>query len=382
MKGRTILATALLLLFLVVIGVTIWGISYTNSPDFCDSCHIIQPYVDAWQNSTMGQHGVNCIDCHFEPGIIGYGRGKIYSLMKLAEWGTRDYDRPPPTTELLTNSACLQSGCHDGVVTKGAENYLDPKYFPVTEGDNAATTVYFPHDFHINEAHLKCADCHSAVVHGTDLIDKPQAELDPEFCSNCHAGDLAPQLFGDIKLSGREHPGVPKIDTAIWRNIHWRFADGPGEYNGEQYDKVEKQTCLACHDEPAKAKNCKSCHFAEVPEFSPTNETQEASAAPLGMFGMVIGMFLLTLVPYPKVKRYIFEGWIVVVLAVAVLTTDVYAFIKIIQVVAQTTEGNRGLGPVTIWIAYLLASASLLTFLFHQGVLKPRRRKLRRDGRG
>ena len=188
-------------------------------------------------------------------------------------------------------------------------------------------------------------------------------------------------LFGEFKLSGREHPGVPKIDTAIWKNIHWRFAEGPGEYKGVQYDQVEKQTCMACHDTPEKAKNCKSCHFAEVPEFTPTNEAQEASAAPLIMFGLVIGMFLLTLVPYPKVKRFIFEGWIAVIVAVVVLATDVYTFIKIIQVIAVTSEGGRNLGPVTIWIAYLLASASLLIFLFHQGVLKPRRRKLRRDGR-
>jgi hypothetical protein len=86
-------------------------------------------------------------------------------------------------------------------------------------------------------------------------------------------------------------------------------------------------------------------------------------------------------VPYPKVKRFIFEGWIAALLAVAVFATDIYAFIKILQVVADTTTGGRDIGPVTIWIAYLLASASLLIFLFHQGVLKPRRRKLRRNGR-
>ncbi len=376
MKGRSILAAALLVLFIVIIGLTVWGIDYTSSSDFCDSCHIIQPYVDTWKQSAMGQAGVECIDCHFEPGVIGYGRGKIYSLMKLVEYGTGQYERKPPTTELLTNSACLQKGCHDGVITPGADNYLDPKYFPVREGEDAASTVYFPHQFHIETANLKCADCHSGIVHGAELVDKPQAQLDPEFCANCHTGDIAPILFGNIKLSGREHPGVPKIDTAIWRNIHWRFAGGPGEYKGEHYDQIEKKTCMACHDEPYKAKNCKSCHSAEVPEFSVANETQEASAAPLTMFGLVIGIFLVTLVPYPKVKRFIFEGWIAAGLAVIVLATDVYAFVKVIEVVSSATEGEHSIGPVTIWIAYLLASASLLVFLFHQGVLKPRRRRL------
>ncbi len=382
MKGRSILATALLVLFIAIIGLTAWGVSYTNKPDFCNSCHIIEPFVDKWETSSMGQAGVTCVKCHFEPGIIGYGRGKVYSMMKLIEYGTGQQDVKPQSAELLTNSACLQEGCHQGVADSEHEAYLDPLDFPVVDTTNAANVVYFPHDFHVNEAQKKCAECHSGVVHGAELTGgKAQAKTDPEYCSTCHDGQTAPQLFGEIELSGREHPGIPKLDTGIWKNIHWRFAKGPGEYEGQQYDQIEKDTCLVCHDEPAEAKGCNRCHFIRPPEFSPTTETQEASAAPLAMFGMVIGVFLLTLVPYPKAKRFIFEGWLAVVLSVAVLATDVYAVYKVFEVVGSTTEGSREIEPVTLWISYLLLSASLLIFLFHQGVLKPRRRKLRRDGR-
>jgi nitrate/TMAO reductase-like tetraheme cytochrome c subunit len=384
MKGRSILAVLLLVLLVAIGGFVVWGVRYTNSPNFCKSCHIIEPYVEAWQKSYMGgKLGVTCIDCHFEPGVLGYVRGKIYSLMKLTEYGTRDFDRPPPSADLLTNSACLQ--CHGNepnLKVPGGHNVVDPNSptYPkiaVVDQYNPSNTIMFPHDFHVNKVQIKCSDCHSAVVHGTELIkDKPQAKASPEFCSSCHSGDIAPILFGTIKPSGREHPGAPKIDTAVWRNNHWRLANGPGEINGVQYDKIEKQTCLACHKEPTEAKNCKSCHFHSEPVFSPTQETQRASAAPLGMFGLVIGIFLVTLVPYPKVKRFIFEGWIAAILAAVVLATDVYAAYKVFAVVLDTTSGSRQIGPVTLWIAYLLASASLLTFLFHQGVLKPRRRRL------
>ena len=148
-----------------------------------------------------------------------------------------------------------------------------------------------------------------------------------------------------------------------------------------QYDKIEKQTCLACHKEPTEAKNCKSCHFHTAPTFTPTQEAQRASGAPLGMFGLVIGVFMLTLVPWPKAKRFIFEGWIAVLMAVAVLATDVYAFYHVIMDVADTTTGSREVGPLPLWIAYLLASASLLIFLFHKGVLKPRGSRLSQHDR-
>lgn len=392
MKGRSILAAVLLVLFIGVVAVTVWGVRYTNSPDFCSSCHIIKPYVDAWNKSYMGGgqlsggRRVTCVDCHFEPGVIGYFRGKIYSLMKLAEYGTRNYETPPPSADLLTSSSCL--ACHGSDRRPDFEdghNVVDPSdpTYPkiaVTDQYNPNNTIFFPHDFHVNTVQIQCADCHSAVVHGTELIkDKPQADNTSEFCSSCHSGDIAPILFGDIKLSGREHPGVPKIDTAIWRNQHWKVAKGPADIDGVRYEKIERDTCLACHAEPTEAKNCKSCHFHSEPLFTATVETQRQSAGPLAMFGLVIGIFLLTLVPYPKAKRFIFEGWIALIVGVAVVASDVYAFYMVMKQVLVTTEGSREIGPVTLWIAYLLASASLLIFLFHQGVIKPRRR--RKSGR-
>jgi hypothetical protein len=100
------------------------------------------------------------------------------------------------------------------------------------------------------------------------------------------------------------------------------------------------------------------------------------------MFGLVIGVFLVTLVPWPGVKRYIFEGWIAVILGAVVFITDIYAFWKIIDSVFEVTTGSREIGPLPLWIAYILASTSLLIFLFHQGVLKPRRRRLSQNDRG
>lgn len=422
MNGRAILGGLVIILFLTIGIATAFGIRYTNKTEFCESCHIIQPYAETWKTSFMGNpdgplggKNVKCIDCHFEPGVLGYARGKIYSLMKLMEYGSQSYDVPPPSADLLTNSSCLQ--CH-GKADERKEGYekatsvtdpSDPSYPRIAVTDQyglgtssatsepllsdssqaaaaadqyslGATTIYFPHDFHVSKVQLKCADCHSGVVHGDELMkDKAQASATPEFCQTCHSGDVAPIIFGQIKLSGREHPGVPKIDTAVWRNNHWKLAQGPGEVAGLKYDQIDKQTCLACHKEPTEAKNCKSCHFHNEPVFAASFETQRASAAPLGMFGLVIGVFLLTLVPWPRAKRFIFEGWIAVILGTLVFVTDIYAFWKVIDSAFEITTGSREIGPLPLWIAYILASTSLLIFLFHQGVLKPRRRRLSRN---
>jgi len=402
-------AVLAVVLSLVVVGI-LFGVRYTNSPEFCESCHIIKPYKDAWAKSSMGQAGVECVDCHFEPGVIGYVRGKIYSLMKLTEYGTRSYDVPPPSAELLTNSSCLQ--CHEPIadeedpaypsdltVNGGIDLVVDHDGETIRLKDlmgpaaSAAQYQYdvainFPHDFHVNEAQKKCAECHGAVVHGTELVKTPQAARDPDYCSNCHDGDVAPIIFGEIELTGREHPGAPKIDTAIWKNQHWRLAKGPSTLDGGEvdaagnpvvYEQIEKQTCLACHDEPSEAKGCKNCHFPSVPSFAPSNDAQAASAAPLTMFGLVIGTFLLTMVPYTKVKRFIFEDWIAVAIALVVIVSDVYAVAVVFREVFTVEAGSREIGPVALWIAYIMASASLLIFLFHQGVLKPRRRRLSGD---
>src|SRR6476646_219390 len=40
---------------------------YSMQPDFCRSCHIMEPYYEAWHQST--HKGVACTMCHFEPGI-------------------------------------------------------------------------------------------------------------------------------------------------------------------------------------------------------------------------------------------------------------------------------------------------------------------------
>src|SRR5512140_322813 len=57
---------ALAVLLLLGIGMGAMA-EYTMQPEFCRSCHIMEPYYTAWHSST--HKNVPCVDCHFEPGL-------------------------------------------------------------------------------------------------------------------------------------------------------------------------------------------------------------------------------------------------------------------------------------------------------------------------
>lgn len=383
MKGLKIIGAALLVVMVAFGGYIVWGINYTSSPEFCRSCHATEEYVATWEHSSMGQAGVGCTDCHFEEGTMGYVRGKVYSLIKLTEQKLGNENNPPKSAHLLTNSSCLQ--CHGNernpeyAAARNVQDSKDPTYpkIKVVDPGDPEKSLPFPHEFHVNRAKVACADCHSGVAHGAELTggEERQAKADASFCANCHTGDTAPILFGPIKESGKIHPGQPNIDTAVWRNNHWKLTYAAGEINGAQYDKISKETCLTCHEEPTRDKKCKSCHFYEEPEFAPSSETKQESKWPIGMLILVAAMWSATLLP-SKARRFVYEGWIALLVGTAVVISDVYVLFKVIAGVGETTAGANEVGPTTLWVSYIMASLSLIILLFHQGVLKPRRRRL------
>ncbi|MCL5942453.1 MAG: NapC/NirT family cytochrome c [Actinobacteria bacterium] len=342
--------------------VTAWGFRETSKPRFCSSCHLIQPFEATWEKSTHKTYGVVCIDCHFEPGAVGYSKGKIYSFIKLTQFAAGQTERKPEAAKLVLRSACLQ--CHEYI-----RDPQDPRYPKniVVQG------ITFPHDFHLNVANLTCADCHSALVHGPELVgpEKPQAAADPAFCSKCHTGDIAPILFGPIEPVGREHPGAPKIDVKVWRNIHWRMAKGPATVDGVSYDKIEKDTCLACHQEPTVAKVCKGCHFARVPEFTASIAAEKASLFPVGLFFYLFVLFMVAVILRGRDKERFFSSLALRLIAVAVILSDAYVVYLIVRDVLHSQAGAHEIGPTTVWVSYLLLSVAMVGLLLFEAGLLP-----------
>ncbi|HZJ02933.1 MAG TPA: NapC/NirT family cytochrome c, partial [Thermoleophilia bacterium] len=140
MKRMPLIVGILLIVIVVLVGS---GLAYTSSPSFCSSCHTIAPFAEAWVGSSHEQVGVGCIDCHFEPGAVGYIKGKTYSVIKLAQWVIGETERKPEAARTIVAGACRH--CHP-----------DPQ------------ATFIPHAFHTEKANLECTECHSGVAHGSE----------------------------------------------------------------------------------------------------------------------------------------------------------------------------------------------------------------------
>jgi nitrate/TMAO reductase-like tetraheme cytochrome c subunit len=339
-----LLDVALIAVLVVLAG---WALNYTSQPSFCSSCHPIEPFRVSWEGSSHEQAGVSCTDCHFEPGAFGYMSGKLYSVMKLVQWVGGQYDEKPEAHRTVVAGSCRH--CHE-----------------------APTATFLPHASHADKANLACVECHSGVVHGAELVgeQKPQAAADPAFCGKCHTGEFAPILFGEIEPVGREHPGAPKIDVNVWRNLHWRVAAAPAVIDGMPYDRIEPDTCLACHPEPTQARTCKACHFSRVPEFRVSTQAKQASGLPLGILGVTMLLFGITVALRPDEKRNFFTSRWMQIFVGALALSDVVIVYLIVRDSLLRETGSVEIGPTTVWITYLLVSIAIILLVLYQGVIR------------
>ena len=107
---------AFVLLLILLVGGAGW---YTSRSEFCNSCHIMEPYYSSWKEST--HKDVPCIDCHFAPGFGGKIRGKMLGLVQLAKYVTQS-EGPRPAAE-VPDASCLRSGCHETRLLSGRVEY-------------------------------------------------------------------------------------------------------------------------------------------------------------------------------------------------------------------------------------------------------------------
>ena len=88
-------------LFLLLFG----SMEYTSRSEFCNTCHYMEPFYIAWKNST--HRDVDCITCHYAPGIASTFEGKIKGLEQLFKYATQSYRRSKPWAE-IPDASCLR----------------------------------------------------------------------------------------------------------------------------------------------------------------------------------------------------------------------------------------------------------------------------------
>jgi len=220
---------------LILLGIVTYGaVEYTARPEFCGSCHIMEPYIRSWKASSHAK--VACIECHYEPGGVETFEGKFKALSQVAKYVTGTQGTKP-FAEVGDNS-CLRAGCHA---------------VPMLEGSIAFGNVTFEHSAHLLESRrgkrLRCTSCHTHVLEGEHFT------VEKRVCFTCHfkpdpkTGVRPPEARCTLC---HEPPGEPVV-----------VAGRPFRHR----DFVERGVaCTECHQDSIQGRakvrreRCHSCH--------------------------------------------------------------------------------------------------------------------------
>jgi hypothetical protein len=247
------IAILLIILFSTIAVATQKVLEITENPAFCGkNCHIMKPYYDSWRTSS--HNDVRCVECHYEPGLIGHLKGKINGLMQFYRYETTEEYSGQMYARVLDKN-CLV--CHEKRIQ------LPVSYMGVN----------FSHRNHLLEPKrgigLTCTSCHSMLVIG---MKEHRSVTDPS-CSQCH-----PRVV-------QEDVGHVVVTTSTCFTCHFRnvpanisisgcpSCHGPAKVvrNYTKFNHIAHVSygfgCLTCHtnistgaDDIVPKNKCYSCH--------------------------------------------------------------------------------------------------------------------------
>ncbi|OHB72189.1 MAG: hypothetical protein A2W23_07920, partial [Planctomycetes bacterium RBG_16_43_13] len=242
----------LILTGIVIFIISLGGLAaYSTSPSFCRSCHIMEPYYQAWAKSKHSD--VACVECHYPPGETKTILWKKFqALSQVAKFITRTYSSKPYAE--IEDTSCLRSGCHSTRLLQGRV---------VSE-----KSVLFDHKPHLENVRygrqLRCVSCHSQIVVGKHIEvtwdtcylchlkgHKEGRNIEPlGGCQGCHLLPSRTIKVGNITYNHKDFLGQHNIAC---QSCHQDVIQGEGD--------VPKERCLTCHNQPEKIDRYKETAF-------------------------------------------------------------------------------------------------------------------------
>jgi hypothetical protein len=238
------------IIFVFLILFVIGFVKYSESPHFCNSCHIMAPYYKAWKTSKHNK--VACVECHYPPGPKKTILWKKFQAMsQVVKFVTRTYSSKPYAE--IEDISCLRSGCHSTKLLQG-KMLFNNKY-------------YFDHKDHLGHIklgkQLRCTSCHSQIVVGKHIEvtydtcylchlkdTKEIKEVPAKKCLICH--ELPKQNFEINNITYNHKDFVTKKHIAC-ASCHLELFEGKIE--------VLTERCFACHNQPEKLNRIKDISF-------------------------------------------------------------------------------------------------------------------------
>ena len=162
---RRFIKPVLFIVFGIIIGFPVFSLTYytmvrTSTPQFCASCHEIQPAYNSWKTSTHVNNAqgftADCMDCHLPApqDTFNFFYAKTFHGLKdiFVHFFGGPYDREENRQKAyksFKNEQCKK--CHRNLL-----------YLPESRGAMLAhRSVLYPREGY----EKKCTDCHRDLVH-------------------------------------------------------------------------------------------------------------------------------------------------------------------------------------------------------------------------
>lgn len=234
------------------------AVTYSNTPEFCSSCHSMSDEFASWKVSPHAD-AATCIECHSDPGALGEMAAHVKGVRMLY----MTIANVEPTLVMdhkIPNDYCEK--CHKMEVEQ-------PK------------GVMVNHQKHLKEG-VTCQDCHAGLVHKANEF-KPGNERFHNICIGCHAEK-------SVKLETNGSTGCTACHSVLTEITP---ADHGGHWMANHGKSSSKQNCGECHlaasagshgamSQPAsfavaqQGDQCASCHQTTMPH--PTSYLQRHGA--------------------------------------------------------------------------------------------------------
>jgi hypothetical protein len=244
-----------LMAFLIVI-VMAGSVLYTGKSSFCNTCHIMNPYYDSWQESSHSE--VKCIKCHIQPGFAGYVKGKINGLAQAVDCIVGRIGTKPNAT--VPDISCLREGCHN--TEELTSKTIDYKSIKFTHRKHIAKKV--------DGMNISCGMCHS------HFEGEEHFSVNSDVCFTCHFlkdKEGSNRLVETTCLNCHEVPdkviqrGMVMINHAEFVSYEASCDESCHKKQIEKESDISETVCLNCHSF-SKDENIDSKELHEIHTMS------------------------------------------------------------------------------------------------------------------
>ncbi len=243
---------------LLVVGVCCLGVAEyrTAQPEFCASCHIMEPYYESWHADVHGTKlDVACVECHYAPGERTTIKAKFKGLSQVTSYFSGRYGATRPRAH-VSNASCMSAKCH------GDERFMNK---PIMLG-----TVQFTHAHHLQRDEAAEQPNHQRLNDLKETLEKLVGQ----------------ERFAELETVARESgPGDDRYNKLVDMCKKWNV---PAErdtlvefsqlnHRQVRLDQLHDLQCTNCHQYQATDPNgsvagngghfqvntttCYTCHF-------------------------------------------------------------------------------------------------------------------------